>query len=166
MEALFAKADAIGPMSRKRKTDKGAPKRKPLPERPGDDKTFDSVAPNTSLPKSLRLNDPPPENLPKYSHIANKKLRTQLTRQSAHAARAKALVKDAEMLLTEDMGLMEVEDEMEKTWRVGQDEVVRSAGQEAGRGRKEWKLDGGPYRSRYTRNGRCVRPTAYVFGAG
>ena len=49
---------------------------------------------------------------------------------------------------------MEVEGELEKTWRVGQDEIVKSAGQEAAKGRREWKLDGGPYRSRYTRNGR------------
>lgn len=52
---------------------------------------------------------------------------------------------------------MEVEGEMEKTWRIGQDEIVKAAGQEAARGRKEWTLDGGPYRSRYTRNGRWVR---------
>ena len=48
----------------------------------------------------------------------------------------------------------ELEDEMERTWRVGQDEVVKASGQEAARGRREWTLDGGPYRSRYTRNGR------------
>lgn len=154
MNALFAKADAIGPASKRRMTDKGAPSRKPRPERPGDDKTFDSIASHTTLPKSLRSNEPLPDNLPKYSHIANKKLRNQLTRQTVHVARAKALVKDAEMLLSEEAGSMEVDDAMEKTWRVGQNEVSQAAGQEAARGRKEWTLDGGPYRSRYTRNGR------------
>ncbi|TFK85425.1 BING4CT-domain-containing protein [Polyporus arcularius HHB13444] len=49
---------------------------------------------------------------------------------------------------------MEVEGELEKTWRVGQDEIVQAAGQQAAQGRQEWKLDGGPYRTRYTRNGR------------
>ena len=49
---------------------------------------------------------------------------------------------------------MKAEGELEKTWRTGQDEIVKAAGQEAARGRKEWKLEGGPYRSRYTRNGR------------
>lgn len=58
------------------------------------------------------------------------------------------------MLLTEEKGMMEVEGELEKTWRVGQEEIAAAAGQEAARGRQEWKLDGGPYRSRYTRNGR------------
>ena len=156
MDALFARADAIGPIQKRRKTGQNVPKRRPKPEKAGDDKTLDSVALHTSLPKSLRPTSPPPENLPRYSHIANKKLRTQLTRQSANVARAKALVKDAEMLLTEEAGLMEVEGDLEKTWRVGQCEVVSAAGQEAARGRKEWKLDGGPYRSRYTRNGRSV----------
>jgi hypothetical protein len=53
---------------------------------------------------------------------------------------------------------MEVEGEMEKTRRVGQDDLVRGAGQEAAKGLREWKLDGGPYRSRYTRNGRYGEP--------
>jgi U3 small nucleolar RNA-associated protein 7 len=90
------------------------------------------------------------------SLIANKKLRTQLVRHSAHAARSKALLKDAELLLPDDAGKMEVESEMERTWKVRQDEVVRAAGQEAAKGRREWNLDGGPYRLRYTKNGRYV----------
>ena len=59
-------------------------------------------------------------------------------------------------MLTEEAGTMEAEGEMDRTWRVGQKDIVGSTGQEAARGRKEWKLDGGPYRSRYTRNGRYV----------
>ncbi|KAG6896544.1 hypothetical protein C0992_007540 [Termitomyces sp. T32_za158] len=89
-----------------------------------------------------------------YSHIANKKLRTELNRHATRTSRAKALQDDAEMLLTNEAGKIEVEGEMERTWRVGQDEIVQGAGQEAAKGRREWKLDGGPYRSRYTRNGR------------
>ncbi|KAI0056365.1 BING4CT-domain-containing protein [Artomyces pyxidatus] len=49
---------------------------------------------------------------------------------------------------------MEVEGEMDKTWRISQDEIVKEVGAEAARGRREMVLDGGPYRSRYTRNGR------------
>lgn len=60
------------------------------------------------------------------------------------------------MFLMDEAGKMEVEHEMEKTWRVGQTDIATGAGQEAGRGRREWKLDGGPYRCRYTRNGRSV----------
>jgi U3 small nucleolar RNA-associated protein 7 len=121
---------------------------------------MNSIAKKTALPKSLRPSSPPPENVPTHSHITNKKLRTQLNRTSVHVARSKALLKDAELLLMEEAGKMEVEGEMEKTWRVGQEEIVNGAGQEASKGRREWRLDGGPYRCRYTRNGRFVIPAS------
>ncbi|KAI0725300.1 BING4CT-domain-containing protein [Fomitopsis betulina] len=155
MDVLIAKGDAIRPVTKKRRIQKDGDK-KGTSSRPStsDDRTLGSVSLHTTIPKSLRPNSPPPENVPKYGHIKDKKLRTQLTRQSTQSARAKALVRDAELLLAEDAGLMEVEGEMEKTWRVGQDEIAKAAGQEAAQGRQEWNLDGGPYRSRYTRNGR------------
>ncbi|KAF9235969.1 NUC141 domain-containing protein [Melanogaster broomeanus] len=131
MDSLFAKADAV---SKKRK------------HRPSSDRTLTSVARNTALPKSLRPTSPPPENLPKHTHVKDIKLRTQLNRQAAHAARSKTLLQDAELLLADDAGLMQVENDMEKTWRVGQDAIVEGSGQEASKGRQEWKLDGGPYR--------------------
>jgi U3 small nucleolar RNA-associated protein 7 len=109
---------------------------------------------NTTLPKSLRSTDPVPETARKYGHIANKKLRTTLQRQSANNQRSKNLLRDAELLLPEEAGKMEAEGDMDRTWRISQDEIVRSIGVEAGRGRKEFALDGGPYRARYTRNGR------------
>ncbi|KIJ64067.1 hypothetical protein HYDPIDRAFT_91062 [Hydnomerulius pinastri MD-312] len=161
MDSLFAKADAIQPLTKKRKyngngkqTAKSDLKKSTSKAGPSSDRTLTSVAPNTSLPKSLRPTSPPPENVPKHSHIKDLKLRTQLNRQAAHASRAKALLQDAELLLTDDAGLMQVENDMEKTWRVGQDAIAEGAGQEAAKGRQEWKLDGGPYRSRYSRNGR------------
>ncbi|KAG1842861.1 BING4CT-domain-containing protein [Suillus subalutaceus] len=103
---------------------------------------------NTTLPKSLRPTSPPPDNVPKHKHVKDLKLRTKLNRQAAHAARSKALVEDAELLLTSEAGKMQVETELERTWRIGQDDI------EAAKGRRELKLDGGPYRSRYSRNGR------------
>ncbi|KIP05890.1 hypothetical protein PHLGIDRAFT_107647 [Phlebiopsis gigantea 11061_1 CR5-6] len=157
MDSLFAKADAIAPVSKRRKTGKHVQRNKPGPSKQPSaesDKTAHSVAKHTNLPPSLRPTSPTLEGTKKYSHIADKKLRTQLTRQSANTARAKALVKDAELLLTEDAGMVQVEGELEKTWRVSQQEVSQAAGQEAARARQEWRLDGGPYRSRYTRNGR------------
>ena len=42
-------------------------------------------------------------------------------------------------------------------WRVRQEEIEKGTEQDAARGRTEWKLDGGLYKARYTRNGRCVR---------
>lgn len=157
MDALFAKGDALGPVQKRRRIYKDDSKRRPEATSkagPSHDRTLNSVSLHTSVPKSLRQTSPPPENIPKYSHIQDSKLRTKLTRQSVQSARNRALVKDAELLLAEEVGLIEVEGDLEKTWRVGQDEVAQAAGQEAAKGRKEWTLDGGPYRSRYTRNGR------------
>ncbi|KAG0696524.1 NUC141 domain-containing protein [Suillus ampliporus] len=111
-------------------------------------------AQHTSLPKSLRPTSPPPDNVPKHKHVKDLKLRTKLNRQAVHAARSKALVEDAELLLTSEAGKMQVENELERTWRIGQDDIAQGAGQEAAKGRRELKLDGGPYRSRYSRNGR------------
>jgi U3 small nucleolar RNA-associated protein 7 len=157
MDSLIAQADAIRPLAKRRKLSGDVPHRRTKNAQSSTtDEALNSVAKHTSLPKSLRAIEPLPDNVPKHAHIANPKLRSELIRQSAHAARSKALLKDAELLLTEDAGKIEVDGEMEKTWRVGQDEIVRSAGQEAAKGRREWKLEGGPYKSRYSRNGRCV----------
>jgi len=159
MDALFAKADAIRPYKRRKFNDDGShPKRHTGNKEVELDSTTKSVLHHTSLPKSLRPGSPPPQEAKKYSHISDKKLRAELHRQSAHSARSKALLEDAAFLLEhEESGTMEVEGELERTWRVGQDVIVESAGQEAAKGRREWKLDGGPYRSRYTRNGRYTR---------
>jgi U3 small nucleolar RNA-associated protein 7 len=155
MDALIAKADAVQSLAKRRKTSHAAPKEGA--KRPQDasstDRTLHSIAKHTSVPKSLNKLS---EAQPTHTHIANKKLRAELNRHTAQAARAKALLEDAEMLLADDAGKIEVEGEMERTWRLSQDEIVRQAGQEAAKGRREWKLDGGPYRSRYTKNGRYV----------
>jgi U3 small nucleolar RNA-associated protein 7 len=156
MDSLIAKANAIQPLAKRRKIHSGPSRKndKKPPTTNTSDPTLISIAKNAALPKSLRTSSPLPENVPTHSHIPNKKLRTQLNRTSAHAARSKALLKDAELFLNDEAGGIQVEGEMEKTWRVGQDEIVKGAGQAAAKGRREWKLDGGPYRSRYTRNGR------------
>ncbi|KAJ7049455.1 BING4CT-domain-containing protein [Mycena amicta] len=135
MDALIAKADA---RHKRRKTT--------------HDRAADSIKKHSSVPKSLQ--DKNTEQPDVFKHITNKKLRAQLNRTAAQSARAKSLLEDAEMLLAEDAGLMQTEGDLERTWRVSQSEIETSAGQEAAQGRREWKLDGGPYRSRYTRNGR------------
>ncbi|PPQ63893.1 hypothetical protein CVT24_010360 [Panaeolus cyanescens] len=154
MDSLIAKADAIKPVSKKRKITHPKPSTSSPKKSTTSDKTLNSIAVHTVVPKSFRDKNEIPEEDPKNKRIANKKLRTQLNRQSAQTARAKALAKDAEMLLMEDHGGMQVESEMERTWRVGQSEIVQVTGQEAAKGRREVKLDGGPYRTRYSRNGR------------
>ncbi|KAF9458559.1 BING4CT-domain-containing protein [Collybia nuda] len=153
MDALIAKAEAIAPLGKRRKTFHPASQKGP--KRPKDtsnsDHTLHSIAKHTAVPKSLSKL---PDAAPTHGHIANKKLRLELNRHSAQAARAKELLKDAELLLGDEAGKIEVEGEMERTWRVGQNEIAQGAGQEAAKGRREWKLEGGPYQSRYTRNGR------------
>ncbi|PFH51665.1 hypothetical protein AMATHDRAFT_74739 [Amanita thiersii Skay4041] len=149
MDSLIAKADALSPTSKSKKSKKSR-----TASQTSSTQTLQSISASTSIPKSLR-NLPQPENVHKHTHIANKRLRTLLHRQSQQNARADALLKDAaDMLLVDEPGMIEVEGELEKTWRVGQSEIVGGAGQEAARGRRELKLDGGPYRCRYARNGR------------
>jgi len=157
MEALIAKVNDIQPLAKKRKGAFHKPNqiKKPRPSS-SSDPTLNSISNQTALPKSLRSSSPLPNNVPTHTHIANKKLRTQLARTSAQRSRSEVLLKDAELLLTNDAGKMEVEGEMERTWRIGQEEILKQAGQESAKGRREWKLDGGPYRCRYTRNGRFV----------
>ena len=154
MDSLIAKADAVSPLRKKRGKAGSEHRKKPSLS---SDFTLQSVSQRSSVPKSLRKL-PVPDNVPKHSHIANKKLRNLLRTQSEQNARAQTMLEDADMFLMDEAGKMEVEDEMERTWRVGQTEIVAGAGQEARRGRKELKLDGGPYRCRYTRNGRLVTP--------
>ncbi|KAE9387694.1 hypothetical protein BT96DRAFT_968198 [Gymnopus androsaceus JB14] len=59
-----------------------------------------------------------------------------------------------DLLPLEDAGLIQTEGQLERTWRLSQNDIVKQAGGEAARGRIEMKLDGGPYTIRYTKNGR------------
>ncbi|TFK65955.1 WD40 repeat-like protein [Pluteus cervinus] len=176
MEALIARADSIQPFKQKRKVhhaiagssksgskgSKSSKDDKPKNHDTSSDRTLHSVSKHTTIPKSL-VDDPNTSTVSeqiqsatkKNAHIANKKLRGVLNRNAAHNARSKVLVDEAEdMLLMEDRGYMEVEGDLEKTWRIGQADIAREAGGEAAKGRIEWKLEGGPYKTRYTRNGR------------
>ena len=118
------------------------------------DATVQSIVRRTAPPKSLRATSPVRGKVEKYGHVANKRLRTELARTSENNARAKELLEDAEWLQTGEAGLLQAEGELERTWRVAQAEISDATGIAAAVGRKELKLDGGPYRSRYTRNGR------------
>jgi U3 small nucleolar RNA-associated protein 7 len=165
MDSLFAKAAAVDGQKRKRPGG-GKPGAKPARPKPdaADDRTAGSVARHTALPRTLQAAGPAADAAAgAHEHIANKKLRTRLGRESAQAARAKALVEDAELLYRDDGGLLQAEDELERTWRVAQDEIAQGAGQEAAKGRREWKLDGGSYRCRYSRNGRCASSFSFMW---
>lgn len=140
-----------------------APSRSSKSQQKQPDRTVQSITQSTALPRSLRPSSPPPESTKKHGHIKNKKLRLELDRQAEQTARAKASVKDVGLLtqaVGTEGGMMDVEGDIEKTWRVGQSEIVHSVGMEAAKGRKEMVLDGGPYRARYSRNGRYAHLTS------
>ncbi|KIK64005.1 hypothetical protein GYMLUDRAFT_40224 [Collybiopsis luxurians FD-317 M1] len=156
MDALIAKADSIQPLNRKRKRphpsqSKAGPSSKP----DKNDKTSASIIKNTSLPKSLRSQPDESVEVPRYKHIANAKLRRNLVKTSTHIAQSQALLSDAvDLLPSEEAGFIQTEGQLERTWRISQDDIVKEAGGEAARGRLETKLEGGPYKVRYTKNGR------------
>ncbi|KAJ3826205.1 BING4CT-domain-containing protein [Lentinula raphanica] len=153
MDALIAQADALQSHSKKRKRSHRSDSQ-PGPSRVSD-KTSNSIIKNTSLPHSLRPRVDEVVAAQQYKHIANPKLRRSLAKTSNHIAQSQALLTDAvDLLPTEETGSVQAEDALERTWRLSQTDIAKEAGAEAARGRMEMKLDGGPYRVRYTRNGR------------
>ncbi|CAG7949243.1 unnamed protein product [Penicillium olsonii] len=85
----------------------------------------------------------------------DKKLRANLKRQEFKHKEAVLQAKDAELLLEHTEGFLEPEGELEKTYKVRQDEIQESVGIETAKKSFELKLpDMGPYRMDYTRNGR------------
>ncbi|KAJ3712963.1 WD40-repeat-containing domain protein [Lentinula raphanica] len=153
MDALIAQADDLQSLSKKRKRSHRSDSQ-PGPSRVSD-KTSNSIIKNTSLPHSLRPRADEAVATQQYKHIANPKLRRSLAKTSNHIVQSLALLTDAvDLLPTEETGSVQAEDALERTWRLSQTDIAKEAGAEAARGRMEMKLDGGPYRVRYTRNGR------------
>ncbi|KAG8979721.1 Small subunit (SSU) processome component [Tulasnella sp. JGI-2019a] len=125
---------------------------------PPDD-MIGSLTPNLALPRRLRALEQTSPSQGAFKVDKNDTLtpfayQRRLQNQSTWIQEAKAAVRDADILNTDKPGRMVAEAPLERTWRVTQDEICRSVGQEQAKYRKEWKLDGGPYRSRYSRNGR------------
>jgi U3 small nucleolar RNA-associated protein 7 len=157
MDALIAKADSIAPVGKRPSSHSHKrSSKKPHTSKSVDDATFLSVGASTSVPKSLPTEAPEGYSVPSNRHVKDVKLRGHLNRMSNHSILTKSLIQDAQFLLTEQQGRIEPEGELEKTWRTDQDEIVRSVGEEVGKQRREWKLDGGSYKCRYSRNGRYV----------
>ena len=162
MDSLISKANAVKGRGRNANAKAGPsasgvqPKASSSKSTP-ESATLASIGRRTSIPRSLKTGTSIQEGTKTHGHIKNKHLRLELDRRAEHAARAKALREDA-VLLTEavgaEAGKLEAEGDMERTWRVTQAELARAVGGEAARQQKEYILDGGPYRCRYTRNGR------------
>ncbi|PLB40216.1 WDR46/Utp7 family protein [Aspergillus candidus] len=87
--------------------------------------------------------------------VRDKKLRRTLKGVEEKYQDAALKAKDAEILLEHDAGFIETEGELERTYKVRQDEIRQNVGIETAKKGFELKLnDLGPYRLDYTRNGK------------
>lgn len=87
--------------------------------------------------------------------VRDRKLRSNLKAVEAKFKEAAFKAKDAEILLEHEAGFLEPEGELERTYKVRQDEIRDNVAIETAKKGFELKLeDLGPYRADYTRNGR------------
>ena len=87
--------------------------------------------------------------------IKDKKLRGNLKTLERRYRDATLKAKDAEILLEHESGFLEPEGELERTYKVRQDELKRDIAVETAKKGFELKLEElGPYVADYTRNGR------------
>ncbi|KAI4646485.1 uncharacterized protein J4E79_010547 [Alternaria viburni] len=88
--------------------------------------------------------------------VKDKKLRRNITSLEVKNKQAAIEAKNVEVLLENNPGLLETENELERTYKVRQDEIKREVGLETAKKGFELKLDGlGPYDvCEYSRNGR------------
>lgn len=88
-------------------------------------------------------------------NVRDKKIRGNLQALEERYRDANLKAKDAEILLENTSGFLEPDGELERTYKVRQDEISRDVGVETAKKGFELKLDGfGPYSQDYTRNGR------------
>jgi U3 small nucleolar RNA-associated protein 7 len=87
--------------------------------------------------------------------IKDKKLRHGMRTLERKYKEAAVRLKDAEILLDNDAGLLQPEEELERTYKVRQDEIRRDVGVEVAKQGFELKLEEmGPYSCEYSRNGK------------
>ena len=87
--------------------------------------------------------------------VKDKKLRSNLKSLESKYKDAVLKAHDAEILLEHDSGFLEPEGELERTYKVRQDEVKEGVAVETAKKGFELRLQGlGPYLCDYTRNGR------------
>jgi U3 small nucleolar RNA-associated protein 7 len=88
--------------------------------------------------------------------IKDRKLRANIKRIESKYKDAVLSAKDAEILLENQEGFLQPEGELERTYKVRQDEIRRAVGVEQAKKGVEFKLDMGPYTADYTRTGRSL----------
>ncbi|KAG8969040.1 Small subunit (SSU) processome component [Tulasnella sp. 419] len=142
MDSLISAGNSIAPVGKKPRNHHKQRRKESQSDHP--DATLQSIISRTKLSTAPSA----------HPHIKNPKLRSHLSRITQRAKDAKEQIEDAQLLMTEEKGRIVTEGELEKTWKVTQGEIVDSIGVEQAKGRREWKLDGGTYKARYTRNGR------------
>lgn len=88
--------------------------------------------------------------------IRDKKLRRNLSNLEHKYKSAAVRAKDAEVLLENTAGFLEPEHELEKTYKVAQDDIQENVSVETAKKRFELNLTDklGPYFAEYSRNGR------------
>lgn len=87
--------------------------------------------------------------------VRDKKLRSNLKSLETKYKNAILQAKDSELLLENEAGFIEAEGELERIYKVRQDEIKENVGIEIAKNGFELKLeDLGPYKADYTRNGR------------
>ncbi|EGX97096.1 small nucleolar ribonucleoprotein complex subunit [Cordyceps militaris CM01] len=88
-------------------------------------------------------------------NVRDKKLRRNLKELESKFQAAAVKAKDAEILLENTSGFLEPEGEMERTYKVRQEDILPEVAMETATKRFELKLDSlGPYVFDYSRNGR------------
>jgi U3 small nucleolar RNA-associated protein 7 len=92
----------------------------------------------------------------RVNEVKDKKLRANLKRIENKYRTAALNAKDAEILYENEGGFLQPENELEKTYKVRQDNILEGVGVQQAKKSIEFKLDLGPYVSDYTRNGRSL----------
>lgn len=87
--------------------------------------------------------------------VKDRKLRSNLKSIETKYKESALRARDAEILLENEAGFIEPEGELERTYKVGQDDIRENVGIEVAKKGFELKMeDLGPYRADYTRNGK------------
>jgi U3 small nucleolar RNA-associated protein 7 len=172
MDALLGYAGPLKPKRNRPRppTDRHAGPHKSIdrgPDKESIDPTHNSILTSTRTPISFHASSLPSGSgsaplKPDASirNIKDKKLRAKVARTDVASKRATEAREDVNEWLNSAMsggqGGIEVdEDEGERTWRVGQDEIVREVGVGSGAKKFDLKFEGmGEYMVDYTRNGR------------
>lgn len=90
----------------------------------------------------------------RLNQVKDKKLKSRLRGIENKYQDAILGAKDAEILLENQEGFLQPESELERTYKVRQDDITQAVGVQQAKKSFELKLDLGPYTANYTRNGK------------